>query len=208
VGLCTWGPLPRSLPGRVQGKGKGHEQEGGPPWLLSLLLLWEATWAVMSWAKPGWVSGRLASQWGECNEASEEHFSSMSVLQLLWWTLSYLHSFWIGSYIQFGGGLGSDSRCFRLAWSEMLGVPHLHMEGIGVLVTDVHKSLHSGLWLQDRGLVPGAGKSPTRPFRVSGASSLYWPYQASSQKPTHPKTVYKILPPCPQSIGKLATLHS
>lgn len=27
-------------------------------------------------------------------------------------------------------GLGSDSRCFLLAWSEMLGVSHLHVGGL------------------------------------------------------------------------------
>jgi hypothetical protein len=46
-------------------------------------------------------------------------------------TVTHLHSFWVGSYRQFGGGLGSESRCFRLAWSEMLGMPHLHVGGIG-----------------------------------------------------------------------------
>ena len=46
---------------------------------------------------------------------------------------SHLYSSWIGSYIQFWGGLGFDSRCFLLTWSEMLGMPHLHVEGFGVL---------------------------------------------------------------------------
>ena len=45
--------------------------------------------------------------------------------------LTHLYFFWIGSYIHFGGGLGSDSRCFSLAWYEMSGMPHLHVEGLG-----------------------------------------------------------------------------
>jgi hypothetical protein len=45
--------------------------------------------------------------------------------------LTQLYSFWIESYIHFWGGLGSRSRCFLLAWSEMLGIPHLHVEGLG-----------------------------------------------------------------------------
>lgn len=44
--------------------------------------------------------------------------------------LTQLCPFWIGSYTQFCGGFGFDSRCFLLAWSEMLGMPHLHMEGL------------------------------------------------------------------------------
>ena len=43
---------------------------------------------------------------------------------------THFYSFWIGSYIDFWVGLGSDSRCFLLAWSEMLGMPHLHVEGL------------------------------------------------------------------------------
>lgn len=31
------------------------------------------------------------------------------------------------------GGLGSRGKCFLLAWSEMLGMPHLHVEGLGML---------------------------------------------------------------------------
>jgi hypothetical protein len=31
---------------------------------------------------------------------------------------------------RFGGRMGSDSRCFLLAWTEMLGMPHLHVEGL------------------------------------------------------------------------------
>jgi hypothetical protein len=46
-------------------------------------------------------------------------------------TLTHLYSFWIGSYIQFWGGVGSDSRCFLLAWSEILGMSHLHVERLG-----------------------------------------------------------------------------
>ena len=38
-------------------------------------------------------------------------------------TLTHLYSFWIGSYIQFWGGLGLDI----LAWPEM---PRLHEEGL------------------------------------------------------------------------------
>ena len=44
--------------------------------------------------------------------------------------LTHLYSFWIGSYKHLGHGLGSDSRCVLLAWSEMLGMPHLHVEGL------------------------------------------------------------------------------
>jgi hypothetical protein len=45
-----------------------------------------------------------------------------------------LYSFWIGSYnTVFGGGVGTDSGCFLLSWSEMLGMPHLHVEGLQVL---------------------------------------------------------------------------
>uniref|UniRef100_A0A0V1KJA5 Uncharacterized protein n=1 Tax=Trichinella nativa TaxID=6335 RepID=A0A0V1KJA5_9BILA len=31
-------------------------------------------------------------------------------------------------------------------------------------VTDVHNSLYGGLWLADRGLVPGTDKAPTVPL--------------------------------------------
>jgi hypothetical protein len=40
---------------------------------------------------------------------------------------THLDSFWIGSYIQFWDGLGSDSRCFLLASLEIFGMPHLHV---------------------------------------------------------------------------------
>jgi hypothetical protein len=58
--------------------------------------------------------------------------------------LSHLYSFCIGSHIQFWAGLGSDSRCFLFVWSEMLGMPHLHAEGLGGVlphVTDGHYSM-------------------------------------------------------------------
>jgi len=40
-------------------------------------------------------------------------------------------------------------------------------------VTDVHNSPYSGLWLHDRGLVPGTDKAPTVPL-------LFQEFQASS----------------------------
>jgi hypothetical protein len=66
-----------------------------------------------------------------------EQFSFQAVLQLLCQmllddrvVLTHLYCFQIGSSIQFWGGLGSESRCFLLAWSEMLGMSHLHEAGI------------------------------------------------------------------------------
>jgi hypothetical protein len=44
---------------------------------------------------------------------------------------------------------------FLLSWSEMLGMPHLHMEGIGAL--SLWRLMATNLWglqLRDRGLVP------------------------------------------------------
>lgn len=41
-----------------------------------------------------------------------------------------LYSLWTGSYVHFGGGLGCKTRCFLSAWSEMLGVPHRHVDGL------------------------------------------------------------------------------
>lgn len=38
-----------------------------------------------------------------------------------------------GVLYTFWGGLGSKGECFLLAWSEMLGKPHLHVEGLQVL---------------------------------------------------------------------------
>lgn len=39
-----------------------------------------------------------------------------------------LYFLWIRSYIHFGVGW-----CFLLVWSEMLGMPHLYLEGLQVL---------------------------------------------------------------------------
>jgi hypothetical protein len=76
----------------------------------------------------GWLASWMQrSYWGW---RLRRVFSSQAVLQLLWQMLSddrviltHLYSFWIGSYIQFWGGLGLDI----LAWPEM---PRLHEEGL------------------------------------------------------------------------------
>jgi hypothetical protein len=64
-----------------------------------------------------------------------------------------LYTFW--------GGLASDSRCFLLAWSEKLGMPHFHVKGVGVLhlFDQSHDPLHGVLWSRDRGWL-GTNEAP------------------------------------------------
>lgn len=61
---------------------------------------------------------------------------------------------------------------FLLSCSEMLGMPHLHVEGLGVLpfVTDGHKSLCGGC--SYRGLVLGAGGVPIVPSGSLGLQAF------------------------------------
>ena len=57
--------------------------------------------------------------------------------------------------ITFWGGLESDSRCFLLTWSEMLGMFHLQCEevwGHCPCLTNGHDPLHGVLWSHHRGL--------------------------------------------------------
>ena len=65
----------------------------------------------------------------------------------------HLYFLWIRPYIHFGVVWGSDNRYFLLVWSEMLGMPHLHVEGLGSLpLCDCHDPFHGMLWSHDRGL--------------------------------------------------------
>lgn len=77
------------------------------------------------------VRGQVA--WKALGERSlpRKCYSSSMTDALRPWSNSHIHlySFWIRSYIQIWSGLGSDSRCFLLIWSEMLGMPHV--DGIG-----------------------------------------------------------------------------
>ena len=74
------------------------------------------------------------------------------------------------------GWVGSDSRCFLLAWPEML---HLHKKGLVGMVATI---LYWGLWPpRDRGLESGAGEA-TGPTGSLG-QALAHPYQASSHGP-------------------------
>lgn len=134
---------------------------------------------ALSRAELGWAKGRLTSQWGGAGDIMEvkisgEQFSSLvAVLQFFWQTfsddkviLTHLYSLWIDSYIQFRGWLGSDSRCFLLAWYEMLGMPHQHVEGLTALLL-CDWWLQIFLWrlqLRDTSLVLGAGNALVIPW--------------------------------------------
>jgi hypothetical protein len=60
-----------------------------------------------------------------------------------------LYTFW--------GGLGYKGRCFLLALSEMLGMPHLHVEGFMLFpyATDCHSPLYVEPWSCVPGQEPG-----------------------------------------------------
>jgi hypothetical protein len=113
-----------------------------------------------------WAGGDRGGVWAVLVEKAEEKLSSPgSVTALIrlkfpddpWWSSSItlvlldrvLYTFW--------GALGSDSRCFLWAWSEMLGMSHLHMDGLGVLPLHNWLSQSSpwGAVSHDKGLVGG-----------------------------------------------------
>lgn len=89
------------------------------------------------------------------------------------------------------GWVGSDHRCFLLVWSEMLGMPLLHVEGLGGIAPMWLMAIHfsmAGLQLCNRGLVPEAGKAPTIPSGFLRLVALARPYQISSCSPPPPTT--------------------
>lgn len=110
--------------------------------------------------------------------------------------LIHLYSIWTGSYIWYWGGLGSDSRCFLLAWPE---IPHLH-EGrsVGTAPMWLMATIVSmrGLWLHDRGLEWRVGEAPlSQTVSPTGNKALEYMqvWSVFSGKPLHQTRAYLLL---------------
>lgn len=65
-------------------------------------------------------------------KTSPEYYSSIRQACSIFGEITHApYSLWIGLInILRWGGVGSKDRCFLLAWSELLGMPHLHVEGV------------------------------------------------------------------------------
>jgi hypothetical protein len=83
---------------------------------------------------------------------------------------AYWHTLWTSRYLismeNSVLSLSDHKSLFLLSWSEMLGMLHLHMEGLGAC----HKSM--GGCSYNWGLVPAAGKGPTIPSGSLGLQAF------------------------------------
>jgi hypothetical protein len=72
----------------------------------------------------------------------------------------------------------------------MLGMPHLHVEGLAACtyVTDGNKSLYGGLQLSDMGLVLEAGETPTLPSGSPGLLAFGFALPCFFSRSTIPHT--------------------
>lgn len=79
---------------------------------------------------------------------------------------------------------------FPLSWSEMLGMHHLHLEGLGhcPYMADGHKSMGAGGYVTGAWSL-GAGEAPTIPSGALGLLALARPYRLSLTV-YHPKLKY------------------